>query len=368
MARAKKGSVAIGSDRGMLRLLWRHQGKRYVMALGVPDTPVNRSVAQIKASQIQLDIASENFDPSLKRYKALATVEGKSINCDELFRQFIEYKQQFLDPRSLDKYHACLKQIQGFIGDRPAEEIDTSLTFAFSDWLKAQLSMGTVKERLNLLKAAFDYGVEQEWVRENPWVEVVETFKVPPKKAPEPFTTLEITRIINGFENHPIYFYLAPYVKFLFYSGCRTAEAIGLRWGSISENCSTIWIGESLTKGVRKSTKTNKARTIHTSERLKKVLLSIRPDNPSPDSLVFVTPRGSSIQENNFRNRAWEPILTELGIKYRKPYNTRHTFVSHALEKGLTPATVASMTGHDIQTLYENYAGCIQSSPKLPEF
>jgi integrase len=338
------------------------------MALGIPDTAVNRSVAQIKASQIQLDVASGNFDSSLKRYKPLAEVETETVTCFELFEQFIEYKKQFLDPRTLEKYRACLKYIEGFLGERKACEIDQPLTWAFCEWLKAQLSPRTAKERLSLLKAAFEYGIEQELVMGNPWVEVVATFKIPPKKAPAPFTFEEMSRIIEGFRHHPIYFYLTPYVEFLFYSGCRTAEAIGLRWGSVSDDCSTMWIGESLSKGVRKSTKTNKARTIHTSSRLKGVLLSIRPNNPSPDSLVFVTPRGSAIQENNFRNRAWEPILKELGIKYRKPYNTRHTFISHALEKGLTPATVASMTGHDIQTLYENYAGCIQSSPKLPEF
>ncbi|NJK40034.1 MAG: tyrosine-type recombinase/integrase [Oscillatoriales cyanobacterium RM2_1_1] len=284
------------------------------MALGASDTPINRSVAQIKATQIELDIASANFDTTLKRYKPLATVDGETISCFGLFERFIEYKEKQIDPRTLEKYKTCLKYIEGYLGDRKAEEIDQPLTFAFSEWLKAQLSPITAKGHISLLKSAFEYGVEQELVKGNPWTEVVATFKVPPRKAPCPFTSEEIAKIINGFKNHETYFYMAPYVEFLFYSGCRTAEAIGLRWGSVSENCSTIWIGESLSKGVRKSTKTNRARTIHTSERLKQLLLSIRPKHPNLEDLVFVTPRGNPIQENNFRNRAWEPLLKDLKI------------------------------------------------------
>ncbi|MCG8367835.1 MAG: hypothetical protein MJA27_31445 [Pseudanabaenales cyanobacterium] len=68
-----------------------------------------------------------------------------------------------------------------------------------------------------------------------------------------------------------------------------------------------------------------------------------------------------------FRNRAWTTIIDELGIDYRKPYNTRHTFISHALDMGMNPLEVAQLTRHDVQTLYENYAGSVNSRPRLPE-
>jgi integrase len=60
-------------------------------------------------------------------------------------------------------------------------------------------------------------------------------------------------------------------------------------------------------------------------------------------------------------------VLTRLEIDYRKPYSTRHTLVSHALDLGMSPATVASLTGHSVRTLYENYAGNVRSRAKLPE-
>jgi integrase len=96
----------------------------------------------------------------------------------------------------------------------------------------------------------------------NPWVEVVRHVKVPPKQMPKPFTKEEIGAIIQAFRADRYYSHYTDFVEFLFGTGCRTSEAIGLRWGHLSDDCSTVWIGETLSRGVRKPTKTNRARTI----------------------------------------------------------------------------------------------------------
>jgi integrase len=55
-----------------------------------------------------------------------------------------------------------------------------------------------------------------------------------------------------------------------------------------------------------------------------------------------------------------------LGIDYRKPYITQHSLISHALESGMNPVGIAAITGHDVLTLYERYAGIV-NPPQLPE-
>jgi integrase len=97
------------------------------------------------------------------------------------------------------------------------------------------------------------------------------------------------------------------------------------------------------------------------------MLLARRDADYDPNDLVFVSPNGKAIDDHNFRNRAWKTILTRLGIDYRKPYTTRHTLISHALDTGMNPVVVAQLTGHDVKTLYENYAGVVNSRPRLPE-
>jgi integrase len=204
-------------------------------------------------------------------------------------------------------------------------------------------------------------------IENNPWGELLEREKVPPKQKSNPFTHEEIQMIIKAFRSDRYYKHYADFVEFLFGTGCRTGQAVSLRWGHLSDDCSSVWIGESVSRGVRKSTKTNRARTISLTPHLQSMLLARRPENLDSEDLVFPTPHGHAIDDHNFRNRAWKAVLSGLNIDYRKPYNTRHTLISHALDHGMSPVMVAQLTGHDVATLYENYAGSVNSRPRLPE-
>ena len=82
---------------------------------------------------------------------------------------------------------------------------------------------------------------------------------------------------------------------------------------------------------------------------------------------MFPSPKGEAIDDHNFRNRAWKTVLKDAGVSYRKPYNTRHTFISHALAGGLNPMTIAQMAGHDPEVLFSNYAADIQGGLQLPD-
>jgi integrase len=48
---------------------------------------------------------------------------------------------------------------------------------------------------------------------------------------------------------------------------------------------------------------------------------------------------------DNFRDD-WKQVLSDLGIEYRKPYTTRHTLLSHAIEKGIPLTGIAYIAGH----------------------
>jgi hypothetical protein len=58
IGRAGRSLVKVENDDGRLRLRCTHGGKRYEIALELPDSKMNRTVAQQKAAQIELDIAS----------------------------------------------------------------------------------------------------------------------------------------------------------------------------------------------------------------------------------------------------------------------------------------------------------------------
>jgi integrase len=364
----KKSIVSIEalSDRG-LRLRWRNGGDRHCLALGLPDNLTNRAVAEGKARQIELDILSRHFDKSLDRYRLQQKVEQRvRLTVPNLFERFMKEKQKDVYKRTMEKYQVTLRQLQEHFGNKQATELTEELGQEFANSLK--LTELTLKERIGLMRAAWDYGIKLNLVQHNPWEAEQRRIKVSPKQAPKPFTREEIGKIIQAFRTDSYYSYYTNYVKFLLLPGVRTGEAIGLKWSHISDDCSTMWIGESVSKGVRKSTKTNKARVIKLSKQLQIILQARKPDPFDPEMLVFPAKQGGCLDAHNFRNRAWVSIIEKAGVPYRKPYNTRHTMVSHALESGMSLSTVAQLTGHDVQTLYQNYAGSVQSHPQLPDF
>lgn len=78
---------------------------------------------------------------------------------------------------------------------------------------------------------------------------------------------------------------------------------------------------------------------------LRKVLLNHKPKDSKPNSLVFPGARSKGILDIDSFREVWKQILTGLGIDYRKPYNTRHTALSHiAQDHGLLAA--AKVAGH----------------------
>lgn len=367
--KALKGTVVVQVFKERLRLCWSYSGKRYYLYIGLPDSKVNRvNAAEPLARRIEGDIATGNFDPTLKKYKHAQRQKLEQMSAVELFEAFIQFKSKSISNRSLEKYWATLKHLRDCLSDKPAILVSGSAdSIKFVEYLPKKVSPVAAKTYLTLVSACWNWGIKRGYVECNPWTELVSSVKIPPKQPPKPFSRDEIEAIIQAFRTDRYYYPYADYVEFLFGTGCRTGEAIGLRWKHLADDCSTVWIGESLSRGVRKSTKTNRARVVTLTPRLQAMLLARRPVNYDPEQLVFATPKGNAIDDHNFRNRAWKTILTRLEIIYRKPYCTRHTLISHALDLGMNPVAVAQLTGHDVQVLYQNYAGNVNSKPRLPE-
>lgn len=367
-----RSTVKVENDEGRLRLRFTYAGKRYALALGLPDSNVNRVFAQQRASQIELDIVSGNFDPTLKKYKpqrasaqqhTQATVAG-------MFEKFTQEqaKDKGLHVGSLCRYSATQKHLEKFFRDKAVSAIDDASAKAFVSYLRKKVAERTAKDYLILVQACWKWAIEKYSLERNPWSNLVNGVKPPPRQKVKPFTMTEVQAIQAAFRGDRYYRHYADFVMFLFGTGCRFGEAVALKWKHISDDCRTVWIGESVSRGVRKTTKTGKDRIVNLTARITTVLLERKPANCNPESLVFPSPTGVHISDHTFRRRAWKTILSKLEISYRKPYATRHTAISHALANGANPLAVAEETGHDPETLFEHYASVIQPAAVLVEF
>lgn len=63
--KAPKGTVSVQVFKDRLRLCWSYCGKRYFLYIGLPDSKVNRVIAEQKARQIEGDTLPFRSDKEL---------------------------------------------------------------------------------------------------------------------------------------------------------------------------------------------------------------------------------------------------------------------------------------------------------------
>lgn len=229
----------------------------------------------------------------------------------------------------------------------------------------------TLNNRLTYLKKMASWAMGEGLISSNPWLKVKP--RKNSKKIIKPFTRDEAAAIVLGFQkSYPAW---VPFVKFLFLSGCRLSEAIGLCWRHIDFARQEICICESLpiavTEGCykrrRKDTKSGSVRYLKINTALAQLLEEVKPAVPNPNDLVFKNPTGTNyVDSHNFRDR-WRKVLAAAGIPYRRPHIIRHSFASHAIEQGMTLTGVAYLLGHVDTRMVSTTYGHLINRPSLPD-
>jgi integrase len=135
-----------------------------------------------------------------------------------------------------------------------------------------------------------------------------------------------------------------------------------LQWKHISADFRVISFEQAVTVSdgglmIKEGLKTQEKRKLPCNAKVQAILQRLQTDNAKPVDLLFPSPTGKYIDFHNFRNRAWKTILASLSISYRKPYQTRHTFITLALENGLDAKDVARLVGNSPEVIYRHYAG-----------
>lgn len=375
--KASKGSVQIVTSHNRLQLRFRFGGKRHYLSIGLPDTQVNRKLAEAKARQIELDLLSGNFDETLAKYKPQSVLSSltpditpkAAITLPELWAKYVEYKTPNASPKTINgTYEPVLAHLKKCSTDG----LEDALKFRME--LLQATTQSQARRTLMQLSAACKWGIKHGLITSNPldgmYKELEATRPVPPMA----FAVEERDRIIEAFENDArpgmSYRHYAPFVKFLFWTGCRPCEAVGLRWGSVTPSCSKIHFHESIVEVSgklvrREETKTGVKRWFSCTPKLQALLQSIRPENPDPDTLVFPSPKGRTIGESNFSDRAWRTILTELGLATKDgikmtPYNCRDTFITLQATQGNSSTTIARWVGNSSKVIEEKYLDKLQ--------
>lgn len=214
----------------------------------------------------------------------------------------------------------------------------------------------TKNNYLAVLRAALELAVEDKLIPESPaGGKLRSKAKLPP---PDPLDLDELEAVLAKIRSRSGDA-VADYAEFWAFTGLRTSELNGLQWDQVDLRSGEIRVKRVLIKGeMEDETKTGAIRDVPLSERALAALERQRKRTQQRGEFVWVNPI-DGIEwdgDRDFMRSHWRPALRALSIRYRRPYNLRHTRATMLLMTGVNPALAARWLGHDLKMFFERYA------------
>lgn len=359
--------------------------KQFYLSTGLKDTKANKAVVDARWELIQREIALDEFDFTLDRYRfgnkkkiQREELKIKDYDLTELWNKFTDYQEKQLEQTTiLNRYQA----VNRYLKKLPTRELSKAVEIR--DWLLKNSTPLMTSILIDHFHQACNWAIQSKLIDLNPFTNLRIKYKRRKGKSHQAYTKEQRDLIIKAFENSK-YFDYTPLIKFLFFTGCRPGEAFALTWGDINDKCTRIKITKSCNFGrITKTTKNRVERVFPTSKgsKLQSLLLEIRPPTTNPDQLIFPDIDGSPMTSAKLqkiwrgqsqKNRPYIGVVLELNKKgivpYLKPYSTRHTFATLAIASGITPDRVALWIGDTVGTVLKYYCHPEILDSECPDF
>ena len=369
---------------GKLFFDFRYQGVRCREQTLLEDTPANRRKVDAVLKKIEVEISLNTFDyaryfpasPNARRFTAessdsAATAVGASLPKTPLFKEFavtwvaekeIEWRQSYRETIRVILEHHLLP----YFGGKPVGEIERGAILAFRAGLvtkpaaKKSATKGKARKsatlnrivgilRQVLAEASVRYGFA------NP-ADGIKRLKTQ-KEEVVPFSMDEVQKILTEIRND-----YRDYLIVRFFTGVRSAEAHGLKWKHVDFERGLLLIRETYFAGRTELTKTDGSQrdiqlsqTVLDALRRQRALCGGKAADVA-ERYVFCTRHGRPIDNKNFNDRVWKPLLRFCGLPYRRPYQMRHTCATLWLAAGENPQWIAKQLGHTTtEMLFRTY-------------
>ncbi len=388
-------SVRRRSD-GRLFFELRHQGIRCRELTELDDTPANRAKMEKVLAKIDSEIAVGTFDyrryfPGSKMVKRFAAPKeprpGDPIRLSRgsaarlepqalpLFREFVE---AWLPQKQIEWRHSHRVTVESGLkshllpafGHVPVDQITREQILALRALMASKkiriaskktdedrtISASTINKIIGILRMILDEAAMQFGIK-NPCL-TIKRLKVQ-RIDIEPFNLEEVQLILDRTRKD-----YRPYLSFRFFTGVRSGEAHGLKWKHIDFERRQVLIRESFTYGRTEYTKNDGSqRELQMSQPVLDALMLMKPQgyDKDPQSFgeryVFSSNGKKPLDNTNFNDRVWKPLLRNLGLKYRRPYQMRHTCATLWLASGESPEWIARQLGHTTtEMLFRTYS------------
>lgn len=296
--------------------------------------------------------------------KALEASHPRNTTVEQLMKAYLCDRQQSLAPSSFNQYsdvtrtHILPKWKDTLIGNVSTAEI--------RKWIASmQTKQKTVQANILPLNKALSRAQREGWITKNPFdnidlKEILSPERRESKSDADPFDVDEIEKILNACDRALERSLLA----WAFGTGMRPSEYIALVWDDLDFKAGTATVDGAYVDGVfRNIGKTKSSLRDIDLRQLAVDGLSTQLHRQGAGKLVL--PHAVTLErwtgDKQIRGR-WRRILKLAGVRYRSPYQTRHTFATSLLMLGEPPLYVASQMGHiDATMVYTVYTKWIKN-------
>lgn len=356
MGTGRQGGVRTASE-STIEIDFYYRGARCRERLKLAPTPRNKQYAERLLGQVKLEIEKGTFDyhahfPGSKRALAL-TKDAKSLETIEAaLERWYEGKKRELEHSTLDCYRRYIYNVLvPQCGRTPLRDFDKAagraLVASFGD-----VSAKRINNVLGPLRGVFDDAVHDGILTTNPLdgLRVRRRGRIAKKDDVDPFTPVEIQAILAAAAKSP---QVRNYCQFNLATGLRTSEMIGLEWGDVDFVAGTVRVRQAVVMGKLKAPKTDAgARVVRLAAPALAALQAQKEHTYLVDGRVFYNPiTGQPWSSDRAVRVHFRPILKRAGVRYRYPYQMRHTFASIALSAGENVMWVSKQMGHSDWTI-----------------
>jgi len=253
-----------------------------------------------------------------------------------------------LSPSTIGGYKKCRSALSS-LHIFPASELTPA---ALKTWIQSQkTTLKTIRNQLSFLRSALDEAVTDGVLQINP-VSLVTASRYQSSKTDEesdyivdPLSPAEVEALLHAAGNKQ----WENLFRFAIETGMRSSELCALRWCDIDFIGKTAHVQNASVVGVIKGTKTKAGtRKIELTDEALYALAYQKPFTFMKDAMVFEDPKTENpwAGADAIRKKAWVPTLRKAGIRYRNPYQTRHTFATRHISHGANLFWLASQMGH----------------------
>lgn len=253
-----------------------------------------------------------------------------------------------LSPSTIGGYKKCRSALSS-LHVFPASELTPA---ALKAWIQDQkTTLKTIRNQLSFLRSALDEAVTDGILQINP-VSLVTASRYQSDKSEaesnyvvDPLSPAEVDALLSAAGNKQ----WENLFRFAIQTGLRSSELCALRWRDIDFIGKTAHIQNASVVGIIKGTKTKAGtRKVELTEEALVALNSQKLFTFMKDETIFEDPKSNKAwaSADAIRKKAWVPTLRKAGIRYRNPYQTRHTFATKHISQGANLFWLAGQMGH----------------------